>query len=94
MEIKYNGHLTLEERIEQISSEIKEEYPTISEKDLIKISAMEEINNEIEYNPYLHYKRLSNIKIIINNKEDLNYIKADKEIKELVDKYQLFIGES
>ena len=89
MEFKYNGHLTLKERIEQISLEIKEEYPNITSDNLVKIAALEEINNETEYNPLLHYQRLKNIMLVIKDKNDLNYIKANKELEKLIKEYKI-----
>lgn len=81
MNYNYNGHLTFEERINEVSNEIIRVYH-IDKETALKLAAMEEVissSNIID----IKYKRLSNI---------LKYVKDEniksKVVKDILNEYK------
>ena len=85
MNYKYNGNLEIENRINEVCNDIKNEYNDIPIDKLKKIAVLESpiidsVNSKIEF------KRLYNILLIINN--DINLSNTyDKVVKDLINIY-------
>ncbi|MBQ1495963.1 MAG: hypothetical protein IIZ40_01245 [Bacilli bacterium] len=93
MKYKYNGHLTFEERVDEVANEIIKVYP-VDKETALKLAAMEEVissSNIID----IKYKRLSNILRYVNDeniksrviKDILNEYKNEKEKNTRLDDY-------
>ena len=66
MKYDYNGNLTFEERIEEVSLDIINQFPNISVVDAMKVASLEEpINRDI--NDEFKFKRLYNILFVRND---------------------------
>lgn len=97
MTYEYNGHLTFEERIEEISKQIEKEYSI--DKDLaLKIATLEDpITTDDIINA--KYKRYSNIlKLCSNNEIVKNKVISDifkdyKDIKGKYEKIDIFVSD-
>ena len=85
MKYKYNGNLEIEDRINDVCDDIKNEYKDISIDKLKKIAVLE--NPIIDpVNSKIKFKRLYNILLIINN--DINLSNTyDKVLKDLINIY-------
>lgn len=85
MKYKYNGNLEIEDRINDVCDDIKNEYNDIPIDKLKKIAVLESpiidsVNSKIKF------RRLYNILLIINN--DINLSNTyDKVLKDLINIY-------
>ena len=85
MKYKYNGNLEIEDRINEVCNDIKNEYNDIPIDKLKKIAVLERpiidpVNSKIKF------KRLYNILLIINNDISLSNT-YDKVVKDLINIY-------
>lgn len=85
MKYKYNGNLEIEDRINDVCDDIKNEYNDIPIDKLKKIAVLESpiidpVNSKIKF------KRLYNILLIINNDIKLSNT-YDKVLKDLINIY-------
>lgn len=86
MKYEYNGHLTLEERINNISQEIIKTYPEIDTKTAETIATIEHpITTEPSY--LNHFARLYNILFIVQK----NKVLFNNIFKDLIKTYQKYI---
>ena len=85
MRYKYNGNLEIEDRIDEVCSDIRSEYKDIPLEKLKKIAVLE---SPITYpvNLKIKFKRLYNILLVINNNVNLSST-YDKVLKDLVSIY-------
>lgn len=97
MTYEYNGYLTFEERIEEISKQIQKEYSI--DKDLaLKIAALEEPITTDDTND-AKFKRYSNIlKLCINDEITRKKVISDifkdyKKIKGRYEKIDIFVSD-
>lgn len=73
MKYNYNGNLTYEERIADVSKDIIDEYPYISKSQSYLVAALEPpITTDI--NDAIKFRRLFNILFVTHNKEIFNEI--------------------
>lgn len=85
MRYEYNGNLEIEDRIDEVCSDIRSEYKDIPLEKLKKIAVLE---SPITYpvNSKIKFKRLYNILLVINNNVNLSST-YDKVLKDLVSIY-------
>ena len=85
MRYKYNGNLEIEDRIDEVCSDIRSEYKDIPLEKLKKIAVLE---SPITYpvNLKIKFTRLYNILLVINNNVNLSST-YDKVLKDLVSIY-------
>lgn len=85
MRYEYNGNLEIEDRIDEVCSDIRSEYKDIPLEKLKKIAVLE---SPITYpvNLKIKFKRLYNILLVINNNVNLSST-YDKVLKDLVSIY-------
>ena len=84
MKFNYNGNLTFEERIEEVSLDIINSYPNISIKDAMVIASLEGPITTIVTED-IKFKRLYNIMFVRNDMYDEIY----KEILKLDNKNEI-----
>lgn len=86
MKYKYNGNLEIEDRINEVCNDIKNEYSGIPIHKLKKIAVLESpiIDNIVDTK--FKFRRLYNILLIINNDISLSSI-YEKVLKDLINVY-------
>ncbi len=82
MEFNYNGHMTFEERINDVANDIIHTYQEIPFDLAKKIASLEDPINDSKYNPVNEFKRSYNIMFLTNNLYNNTYEKAFNNLKD------------
>ncbi len=87
MRFEYNGNLTYDERVLQVSKEITDYYKDIKKNEAFLIASLEDpITTDVT--SVIKFKRLYNILFVIQNKKDI-FDRVYKDLEDVFKEYTL-----